>query len=83
MTESNGERVMADYGDGLNKGFKIGSKENEKRIKELEAENAQLKRERNFLRQFVFRQANNIPDPNSAASVLAALKPAQEKNDEG
>ena len=41
---------------------------------ELEAEVARLRRENGYMRQFIYRQAKGIPDPNSAYSVMKTLE---------
>ena len=46
----------------------------ESRIEELEAEVERLQRENGCMRQFIYRQAKGIPDPNSAYSVMKTLE---------
>ena len=46
---------------------------------ELEAEVARLRRENGYMRQFIYRQAKGIPDPNSAYSVMKTLEAGNDK----
>ena len=44
----------------------------------LELEIKRLRRENGYMRQFIYRQAKGIPDPNSAYSVMKTLEESDE-----